>query len=60
MLFYADWWGDGTGRTTGDGQQMDLPGEGVKHSTNGNAGQHTVVAPQSKVNALEGCRKSQA
>lgn len=39
---------------------MNLPGKGVKHSTDGDAGQHAVVAPQSKVDVLEGRSKSEA
>lgn len=37
--------GDGPAApTTGDGQQVSLPGEDVEHATHGDAGQRAIVA----------------
>ena len=33
---------------------MGLPGEGIEHAPNGNAGEDTVVAPDAQVDGLEG------
>ena len=33
---------------------MGLPGEGVEHAPDGDAGEDTVVAPEAQVDGLEG------
>lgn len=40
--------------TTDEGQQVGLPGEGVEHAPDGNAGEDTVVAPEAHVDRLKG------
>lgn len=40
--------------TTDEGQQVGLPGERIEHAPDGDAGQDTVVAPESHVDRLEG------
>lgn len=42
-------------RTTDKGQQMSLPGEGIEHAPDGDAGEDAVVAPEAHVDRLEGC-----
>lgn len=34
---------------------MGLPGEGVEHAPDGDAGEHAVIAPEAHVDGLEGC-----
>lgn len=45
--------------TADEGQQVCLPGEGVKHAPDGDAGEDRVVAPEAQVDGLEGRGHSQ-
>lgn len=52
--------------TTGDGQEVGLPGDDVEHASYGNAGQRAVEATQAEVDGVqgrcnsEGCERRQA
>lgn len=38
---------------------MSLPGEGIEHAPDGDAGEDAVVAPEACVDGLEGCGHGQ-
>jgi hypothetical protein len=41
--------------TTGDGQEVRLPGDDVEHASNGDACKSAVEATQAKVDGVKGC-----
>ena len=41
--------------TTGNGEQVGLPGDDVEHAANGDAGQGAVEATQAEVDEVKWC-----
>lgn len=41
--------------TTGNGEQVGLPGDDVEHATNSDTGQSAIEATQAKVDGVKWC-----